>query len=308
MTSSPKNDLSVIILNYNTRDFLGRCLRTVEEAIKQAKGHRVEVIVVDNGSRDGSVLMVRRKFDWVTLVVSKKNLGFSGGNNLGLKKARGKLVLFLNSDTEVYPNSLKKVVEFMGSKPRAGALSVKTLLANGRLDPDCHRGFPTPFVSLAYFVGLEKLFPRSRFFGGYHQGYKDLDQDHQIEAGAGAFMVVRNEVIGQVGGWDEDYFFYGEDLDFFYRIKKAGWEVWFYAQPLLTHYKGVSSGLRPETKKITKADRQTRLKVAKESIRAMEIFYRKFYANRYPKLVTGFVLAGIRAKGRLRYLSQLIRR
>ena len=308
MKSLQKTDLSIIILNYNTKVFLAGCLVSVKKAIEQAKIFNIETIVVDNASDDGSAEMVKRQFKWAKLVVSKKNLGFAGGNNLGVTRAKGRFVLFLNSDTVVKSAAFLKSIEFMDLHPRAGALSAKTLLANGRLDPDCHRGFPTPWASFCYFVGLEKLFPRSRLFGGYHQGYKDLSQNHRIEAGAGAFMLIRAEVINRVGGWDDAYFFYGEDLDFFYRIKQAGWEVWFLAEPLLTHFKGVSSGLRKESKNITRASRETRLKVAQSSVKAMEIFYRKFYQNRYPRLVTELILVGIRLKGGLRYLKQFLKK
>jgi GT2 family glycosyltransferase len=171
------------------------------------------------------------------------------------------------------------------------------MLASGEMDPDCHRGFPTPWASITYFSGLERLFPKSRIFGQYHQHYLNLNKVHEIDAGFGTFMMVRREVIDQVGGWDDQYFFYGEDLDYFYRIKKAGWKVMFYSKPLLTHHKGASSGLRKESRAVTRASRETRVKTAQESIRAMEIFYKKFYQDRYPRVITFLVVLGIKIKG-----------
>lgn len=308
MKSVKKPDLSVIILNYNTADFLAGCLRSVKRAVVRVRPLVVEVIVVDNGSTDTSVQMVHKQFGWVQCVVSRKNVGFAAGNNLGLSHARGTLILFLNSDTIVVPTAFCDVVQFLRQKPQGGALTVKTLLADGRLDPDCHRGFPTPLASLTYFLGLEKLFPMSRFFGQYHKAFLDTCRHHQIDAGAGAFMLVKREVIEAVGNWDEEYFFYGEDLDFYYRIKRAGWQVWYFAKPVVTHFKGVSSGLRKESRSITQASRGTRLRVAKESVRAMEIFYRKFYAGRYPAVITSLVLAGIRLKGWARYARHWLQR
>ena len=299
-------DLTIIILNYNTKDLLCECLQSVSQA---EKGHfTFETIVVDNASTDGSGQMVKKEFSWVGLIESQKNLGFAGGNNLGLKRAKGHYVLFLNSDTLVRPGAFKKMIEFMDQHPQIGASTPKAMLFSGRMDPDCHRGFPTPWASITYFLGLEKFFPKSKLFGRYHKFYLDLNKAHEIDAGFGTFMFVRKEVFDRVGKWDESYFFYGEDLDLFYRIKKAGWRVMFYPEPLLTHHKGASSGLREESREISKASREIRLKTAKASIKAMEIFYRKFYKDKYPPWVTGIVLFGIKAKGLLRLIGHYFRK
>jgi len=298
-------DLSVIILSYNTCFLLQQCLESVF-ASRLGK-YKLEVIVVDNASSDRSVAMVKEKFGKrVKLIVSEKNLGFAAGNNLGLKKARGRYILFLNSDTTIKPDALAKLIRFMDKNPGVGACTVKTMLVSGGMDPDCHRGFPTPWASLTYFLGLERLFPRSRIFGQYHKFYLNLNKIHEIDAGSGAFLFVRREVLASVGGWDEEYFFYGEDLDLFYRIKEAGWKVIFYPQPLVKHYKGASSGLRKEAKRagVTRADLSTRVKVAKASVKAMEIFYRKFYQDKYPRWLTWLVISGIRIKGFWRVLRQ----
>jgi len=292
--------LSVIILNYNTKDLLRGCLQSV---CQQAD----EVIVVDNASADGSVEMVE-KFKVVKLIVNKRNLGFAAGNNLGIKQAGGKYILLLNSDTVVKPGAFKKAVAFMNQHSQVGALTPKTLLTSGKLDPDCHRGFPTPWASICYFLGLEKLFPHSRLFGQYHKFYLDLGEIHEIDAGSGAFLLTRRKVIEKIGALDEKYFFYGEDLDFYYRVKQAGWQVMFYPQVLLTHYKGASSGLRKESKTITRATRATRLRTARASIKAMEIFYKKFYQDKYPDWVTGVVIWGIKIKGAIRLFTHWLRK
>lgn len=292
-----KIDLSVIILSYNTCHLLRNCLKSVEQEARLS-----EVIVVDNASTDGSRQMVKKEFPWVNLICSSKNLGFAGGNNLALRQAQGKFILFLNSDTELLPGSLEKAIRYMKSDEKIGAMTPKTMLFSGGMDPDCHRGFPTPWASLTYFLGLEKLFPKSKIFGQYHKFYEDLSKPHQIDSGFGTFMIVRREAIEQVGKWDENYFFYGEDLDYFYRIKQAGWKVMFYPEPLLFHHKGGSSGLRKESRKISPATKETRIKAAKASIKAMEIFYRKFYKDKYPVWITSLVLLGIKIKGFVRVL------
>jgi len=294
-------ELSVIILSYNTRDLLKQCLLSLRKQV----GVKFEIIVVDNASVDDSTTLVKKEFPTVKLICSSKNLGFAGGNNLGIKEARGQYILFLNSDTEVLSGGLKEAVDFMKSDPQIGAMSPKIMLASGGIDPDCHRGFPTPWASLTYFLGLEKLFPYSRLFGQYHKYYLGLDKTHEIDAGVGAFMIIPRAVVEKVGVWDDSYFFYGEDLDYFYRIKQAGFKVYYYARPLVVHHKGGSSGLRRESQKVTRASRETRIKTAKASVRAMEIFYQKFYRHTYPAWLTALVLLGIRIKGMLRVLKQM---
>jgi len=295
-----KIDLSIIILSHNTKELLEKCLMAVGKA--EENDYSFKTIVVDNASTDGSAKMVKQEFPGVDLMISKKNLGFSGGNNLGLKRAAGKFTLFLNSDTEIKPDSLIKMIKFMGSDNKIGAITPKALLVSGGMDPDCHRGFPTPWASITYFLGLEKFFPKSRFFGQYHQFYLDLDKAHEIDAGFGTFMFVRRKALEEVGRWDESYFFYGEDLDLFYRIKKAGWKNMFYPEVLLKHHKGASSGLRKESREITQVTRETRIKVAKASTQAMEIFYRKFYKDKYPFWLTFLVITAIKLLGFLRLL------
>jgi len=311
--------LSIIILSYNTAKLLMNCLNSLEFEIRNLK-FKVEVIVVDNGSTDDSVEMIKsyinkssRQFanirdnsGKIILIENKENLGFAKGNNVGLKEVHGKYILFLNSDTEVFSGALSEATAFMENNSDIGALSVKTLLDTGKMDPDCHRGFPTPWASITYFLGLENFFPKSRFFGQYHKFYLDLNQNHEIEAGAGAFMLIPRKVIDKIGAWDENYFFYGEDLDFFFRIKNAGYKVFFYAKPLLKHLKGASSGLRSESKAISKNSKANRIRLAKASVEAMSIFYKKFYKNLYPGWLTTLVLAAIKIKGLFRLIKHYI--
>lgn len=293
----PKFDLSIIILSYNTKDLLRNCLVSLEKAM--TKDLAGETIVVDNASVDGSVEMIKKEFPEVKLIASKKNLGFTKGNNLGMKKAQGKYLLLLNSDTEVFSDTLIKMVGFMEKNPRVGLATCRVEFLNGQLDPACHRGFPTPWAALTYFVGLEKLLPRLKIFSQYHQLYKNLNSVHEIDSPSGAFSLVRQKVAREVGFLDEDYFMYGEDLDWAYRIKKSGWQVVFNPQSKIIHYKKQSG--RAKAGNNQKA-RLIRRSTTNYFYQTMKIFYHKHYRQRYPKLVTGLVILGIELK---RIISQL---
>jgi GT2 family glycosyltransferase len=284
-------DLSIIILNYNTAAFLRNCLASIADAGIQNLTY--EVIIVDNASTDDSVAIVKKEFPAVTLIVNEKNLGFSAGNNVGVRKASGRYVLFLNSDTLLEKNTLETLVSFMDQRKDAGAATCFVRLPDGRLDDAAHRGFPTPLNAFFHFSKIASLFPRSTFFNGYHMGWCRLSETHTIDALAGAFMLVRREAGEQAGWWDEDYFFYGEDLDFCYELKQKGWHIYFVPSVTILHYKGVSGGLKEISQKITTASDATKKRSKKARFDAMRIFYQKHYMKQYPKIVTWLVFQGI---------------
>jgi len=296
-----KPDLSIVILNYNSGNFLKKCLESVGGAEKN--GFEYEVIVVDNASSDESKNYLRnlktsKSLNPYTaiplkLIFNKSNLGFAAGNNVGVKKANGRYILFLNPDTIVMPNTFREMIKFMDNNPRVGAATCRVELPSGQLDEACHRGFPTPWNAFCHFSGLEKLFPKRRIFAGYILGWKSLDRIHEVDSGSGAFLIVRREVGDKLNWWDEDYFWYGEDLDFCYRIKKAGWKIYFVPKVKIIHYKGVSSGIRKESQKIAVVDEKTRIRAIKASTQAMRIFYKKHYFDKYPRFLTWLVLKGI---------------
>ena len=282
-------DLSIIIVNYNTKDYLSRLLPSVKKA---CYGLRSEVFVVDNASHDGSPQLVKRRFPWVKLIALRKNLGFAKANNRALKRARGRYLLLLNSDTKVFSSTFFQMIEFMEKHPRAGLATCRVELEGGELDPACHRGFPTPWAAFTYFAGLEELFPHSRLFAQYHQGWKDLSRPHQIDSPSGAFFFLRRQAFLQVGLLDERFFLYGEDLDYAYRLKQAGWQVWYYPGTKIIHYKKRSGRLRGYGKKITQEVKKERLKAIGHFYDTMKLFYQKHYLNRYPRPVYWLVVAG----------------
>jgi GT2 family glycosyltransferase len=301
ITDSVRPELSVIIVNYNTRQLLADCLNSLLAADAPAGG--LEIIVVDNASTDGSVEMVRADYPAVQLVANRENHGFATANNQGTAVAQGRYLLFLNSDTRLESRALVEPLAYLEAHPQVGAITVRLLYPTGERDPDNHRGLPTPWNALCHFSGLSRLFPNSPRFNGYFQGFADFEQTHTVPVIAGSFMMMPRALFDQLGGWDETYFFYGEDIDFCYRINQAGYEIVYYPHVTVLHYKGASSGLRKESADIARPPKATRIKVAQESIRAMKIFYRKFYREQYPWLVTALVLAGIELRGRLRILK-----
>lgn len=298
-------DLSVIIVSYNTKDFLKNCLLSIIQ--NAPKKIDFEIIVIDNHSTDGSLDLIEKEFPNVILIRNEENLGFSKANNIGVRNSKGKYVLFLNSDTIVYPKTLEKMVEFMEKHKEVGAATCKVVMPNGRLDDACHRGFPTPWNAFCHFFGLSKLFPNSKLFSGYSLDHMDYSKTHEIDACAGAFMVVRRKAGDEIEWWDEDFFWYGEDLDFCYRLKekampagRQGWKVYFVPNVSILHYKGVSGGIKGVSKHLTSADKETRRRASIARFEAMRIFYKKHYQDKYPFFVNWLVLLGINLKWRLR--------
>lgn len=289
-----KIDLSIIIVSYNTKNITVDC---IESIIKNTSGVTFEIIVIDNASTDGTIKEIyNNKSNNIKIINNKENLGFSKANNIGVKNASGRYYLFLNSDTVVYKNTLKGMVEFMDSHKNAGAATCFIKLPNGELDDSSHRGFPTPWNSLIHFSRLSKLFPKSKLLNGYSLSYLNLKKTHEIDACAGAFMIVRPAVGDEVGWWDEDYFWYGEDLDFCYRLKKRGWKIYFVPKFQILHYKGVSGGIKKISEHLTNATVDTKKRAIDDRFRAMKIFYKKHYARKYPAFLTSLVLTGVNIK------------
>jgi len=292
-------DLGIIIVNWNTKDLLRRCLQTV---LVSTGDFTFKVVLVDNASTDGSADMVRSEFPSVEVIASQTNGGFSYGNNLGLKALgyRGKgdvdadaprYALLLNPDTEVPPESLYNMVKFMDSRPDVGVAGPKLVLEDGTLDVACRRSFPTPMVSFYRFSGLSKLFPHNPHFGRYNMTFVDPDLELEVDSVVGAYMQVRREAIRDAGLLDEMFFMYGEDLDWAFRIKEAGWKVFYHPQVMVKHIKRASS-------------RRSK-KAQFEFQRAMLIFYRKHYRRTTPLWLHLMVILGLMLKGGPELLPEL---
>lgn len=275
----PSLDLTVVIPSYNTRDLMEQALRTVEEASAEMS---VEVIVVDNASHDGSQQMVQERFPEVTLICNDSNLGFAGANNLAFKRARGRHVLLLNSDTIVRPDTLRTMVGFLDEHPDAGAAGCKVLNPDGTLQLDCRRAFPTPSAAIYKLSGLSRLFPKSERFARYNLSYLDEDEIAEVDALSGSCMLVRRQTLQQVGGLDEAYFMYGEDLDWCFRMRAAGWKIFYVPTTEIIHFRGQSG-------------RSRALRVQFRKNEAMAIFVHKHMRQRYRFFPVWLLHAGILA-------------
>jgi GT2 family glycosyltransferase len=244
--------------------FLEQCLFSVQTA---CIGLKAEIFVVDNHSSDGSKDYLTPKFPKVHFKWNNQNLGFSKACNSVLKLAKGEHVLFLNPDTIVAEDALKTSVDFFSKNKSAGALGVRMLDGSGKYLKESKRGFPTPLASLYKMLGLEALFPKSALFAGYYAGYLSPKESHEVDVLAGAFMMLRKEVIEITKGFDEEFFMYGEDIDLSFRIKQAGFSNHYFADTSIIHFKGEST------------QKKTPLYI-KHFYNAMWLFVKKHYANR----------------------------
>jgi N-acetylglucosaminyl-diphospho-decaprenol L-rhamnosyltransferase len=276
--------LAVVILNYNRADLLAGCLESIYAHPTRSA---LDVWVVDNASSDGSAAMVRARFPQARLIESPVNGGFAHGNNLALRAILASdtpdYILLLNNDTIVPAGAFDGLVDYLEAHPEVAVVGPKLILPDGSLDLACRRSFPTPEVSFYRMTGLAQLFPRSRRFGRYNLTYLDPDVETEVDAVVGACMLLRGGVVREVGLLDEQFFMYGEDLDWAYRIKQYGWRIVYYPRVIVHHYKRAASTRR-----------------AIPSIRAfydaMRIFHRKHYRATTPAPLNLLIEAGITAK------------
>ena len=280
--------LSIIIVHFNTPGLLEQCLNSLIE--KRLPGDW-EVIVVDNAST------IFKQYANVQIIKNKENLGFSKANNIGIQKSSGQYVLLLNPDTVVSQRAIRRVIDYTDQHTDGGVATCRVELSGGELDDACHRGFPTPWNAFCHFSGIASLFPHSTIFNGYHLGYQNMHKIHEIDACAGAFMLIRRSAGEEVNWLDEEYFWYGEDIDICYRLKQKAWKVLYIPDVKIVHYKGMASGIKKQTAGISKADEFTKAGAQKARFDAMRIFYRKHYLHQYPRGITFIVDKGIALLG-----------
>ncbi len=266
-------DLSIVILSYKSKSDLERLLPSV---FASETKYSYEVIIVDNGSNDGT-------FEWLETqlkdlrfkdlkIIKNQNTGFAAGNNLGIKQSNGKYILLLNPDTKIEKDTLEVMLDFMDSHPEVGISGCKVIKPDGSLDLACRRKFPNPWNS------FKRLFLLSN--ADYNLTAIDVNQEMEIDSVMGAFLLIRKPVVELIGLLDEDFFMYGEDIDWCWRCKEEGYKVWYYPKTSITHFKGSSSA-------------KIAFKALKWFHDAMWIFYSKHYKNKYPFFLNWLVYAGI---------------
>jgi len=269
--------ISVIIVNYNVKYFLEQCLYSIQAALKNIPG---EIIVVDNASSDNSVAYVQPKFPSVKFLTNTKNTGFGAGCNLGFKISSGEFVVFLNPDSLVTEDCFEKCISFIKTHPEAGALGVKMLDGSGNFLKESKRGFPSLSASFFKLAGLTQLFPHSKWFSKYYLGHLDESKNSEIDVLAGAFMIMKRGVFEKVGGFDESFFMYGEDIDLSYRIQKAGFRNYYLGETEILHFKGESTN-------------KEGIDYVRMFYNAMSIFVNKHYKGGLAWLYKIFIHAGI---------------
>ncbi len=304
MKKSPTNKpiLSIIILYYNSGNYLDKCLSSLAKS--ELGKYKIETIIVNNGATDGIAQAAEKKYRRNIVINTKftyspTNLGFSAGNNFGLKSTNSdsKYILFVNDDVTFFPDTIYRMISFFENNSKVDASTCYVTLAkNNQLAPETHRGFPTPWNTFWHFFGLgiPKLFPRSKIFHGYLGDYKEYTKTETIDCCQGCFLMVKRSVGNKIGWWNEKYFFLGEDLDFCYKLKQNNFSLYFYPEAKIIHFHGISSGIKKHSGKLTSANRTTKIRSSLASTTAMKIFYRENLMSKYPSILHPLIFLGIK--------------
>ncbi|HEX9090867.1 MAG TPA: glycosyltransferase family 2 protein [Anaerolineales bacterium] len=283
-------DLSICIVTLNAFDYLRNCLRSISEQVShlhwldtesspvaipkdQSSSDPAkityELIIIDNGSTDETVKMLKVDYPGTRLVTNTKNEGFARPINQALRLSSGRYMLVLNPDTVILPGSLNQLVDYMDAHPEVGVCGPKVLNRDGSLQKACKRGVSRPWAAFSYFSGLYALFPKSKLFGGYLLNYLDENSIHEVDGVSGSCMLIRRAVVEQVGFFDERFFAYQEDADFCFQAKAAGWKIVYLPQSQIVHFGG-QGGSRVQP-----------FRSIYEWHRSYYLYYRKNLANDY---------------------------
>ena len=227
--------LSICIVTYNARDWLVGCLNSIQENTQLTS---LEIIVVDNGSEDGIEELLSRDYPQVRFIGNNSNQGYTRPMNQGLKAAHGQYLMQLNPDTKILSGAIDKLMSYMDGNTQIGICGPKVLNRDGTFQKQCRRGEPRPAAMISYFLRLSSLFPNSKTFGGYLLEYEDEDATIEVDALSGSCMLIRREVIEEIGYLDEQFFAYQEDTDICSRARQAGWKVCYYPEAQIIHYGG----------------------------------------------------------------------
>lgn len=256
-------DVSIVIVNYNVKDYLNQCLRSIQDSVHNLQ---IQTIVVDNYSTDNSIPILSPLFPNVIFISLNQNVGFSKANNIGFSYSNSKYTLILNPDTVLSTDTLQTMFDLMEQNINVGLSGCKVLNADGSFQLPCRRGFPTPWVAFTKLFGLQAIFPKVKLFAGYNLTYLDEDKAAEVDALIGAFMFVRTNLLKKINGFDEDFFMYGDDIDLCYRIHKTGYKILYYPQTTTIHFKGEST-------------RRSNIDELYHFYEAMKIYTKKHYSS-----------------------------
>ena len=284
--------LSVIIVNYNVKYFLEQCLYSVQKACADIEA---EIIVADNNSTDGSKDFLIPLFPTINFIWNNSNIGFAKANNEALVLAKGEYILFLNPDTLVPEDCFEKCINFFKSNNHTGALGIKMIDGSGIFLKESKRAFPSPLTSFYKLTGLAMLFPRSKSFAKYHLGHLCENENHEIDVLAGAFMMIPKRVLKEIGNFDERFFMYGEDVDLSYRIQRAGYENYYFAESSIIHFKGEST-------------KRGSLNYVRMFYQAMNLFVKKHYKGSRAGIFIFFIQVAIIVKAGFSAIGNLLKR
>ena len=228
-------DISVCIVNFNSKKQLEKCLNTIKPAIKPLS---YEVIIIDNYSKDGSQELIKKHFEKVRLITNNRNNGYTSEINRAMKIGKGKYKLIMNPDSRLMPKSIINLVTFMKQKKRSGIAGPLVLNEDGSFQWSCRRGVARPFAVFCYFLGIAKLFPQYPIFTGYHLNHLDVKEINEVSGVSGSCMLVDQELINDIGYFDERFFAYQEDSDYCLRAINSGWKVYYNPNSMVIHKGG----------------------------------------------------------------------
>jgi GT2 family glycosyltransferase len=269
--------LSIAIVNWNTSELLRKCLESI---YRFAPAFDFEVIVVDNASNDFEKAAFATQFPQARFIVNEENIGYAEGNNQAIARSTGEFVLLLNPDTEIKEDSLTRLVSFMETRPDASAAGCRLVRPDGTVERSC-RSFPKPWPVTSEFLGLSRLFSRSRFFGGYRMTWFNYDKMIEVDQPMGSCLILSHRAWDAVGTFDKVFPIFFNEVDWCYRAKQAGWKVYFTPDAEVIHHGGAST-------------KQVRPIMRSESHRSLERFYRKHYQGRLFGPVYWLIVAAIR--------------
>lgn len=286
-------DVSICIVSYRARDLLRDCLRSIYGTVDTLS---FEIIVVDNYSDDGTLEMLKNEFPDVRLIANDHNTGYTRPNNQAIRESNGRYIMLLNPDTLVKPNAISELVGFLEKRSEVGIVGPKVLNRDGTLQKQCRRSEARPWDAICYFSGLSRLFPKDKRFAGYLMTYLDEDLTHEAEAVSGSCMMIRREVIEQVGYQDENFFAYQEDTDYCRRTRLAGWKIFYHPQAQIIHYGGEGGSKVQPYRAII------------EWHRSYYHYYRKHFAKDYSIIFSAVYYLGMLIKLSLTLLVNLFRK